>query len=129
MDSGLAYDNGTDSTAIFSQIKLQSVANGLDDNQDGIIDNAIDPEDTAAGGAGAGAGVGRGLTTKPGSQEDLVVNVGDRVFFEFDKYNLKADARKTLQRQTVWLKKYPANAITVQGHCDERGTREYNLAL
>lgn len=83
----------------------------------------------AGAGAGAGAGVGRGLTTKPGSQEDLVVNVGDRVFFEFDKYNLKADARKTLQRQTVWLKKYPANAITVQGHCDERGTREYNLAL
>ncbi len=69
------------------------------------------------------------MTTKPGSQEDLVVNVGDRVFFDFDKYSLKADARKTLQRQAVWLKKYQANTITVQGHCDERGTREYNLAL
>lgn len=83
-----------------------------------------------AGGSGAAsAGAGSGLTTKPGTQEDLVVNVGDRVFFNFDKFSLKADARKTLQRQAVWLKKYPANTITVQGHCDERGTREYNLAL
>ncbi len=78
---------------------------------------------------GGGGGGGAGLTTKPGSQEDLVVNVGDRVFFDFDKFSLKADARKTLQRQAVWLKKYQANTITVQGHCDERGTREYNLAL
>lgn len=89
-----------------------------------------------AGGSGATASTGStastgptGLTTKLGSQEDLVVNVGDRVFFDFDKYSLKGDARKTLQRQASWLKKYPANTITVQGHCDERGTREYNLAL
>ncbi len=90
-----------------------------------------------AGGSGSTGSTGStggstgptGLTTKPGSQEDLVVNVGDRVFFAFDKYSLKADALKTLQRQATWLKKYPANTITVQGHCDERGTREYNLAL
>lgn len=65
----------------------------------------------------------------PGSQEDLVANVGDRVFFDFDKYDLKADAQATLQRQAAWLKQYASNAVTVEGHCDERGTREYNLAL
>jgi len=64
-----------------------------------------------------------------GSQEDLVVNVGDRVFFDFDKYNLNAEARGTLEKQAAWLRKYPVVMITVQGHCDERGTREYNLAL
>lgn len=65
----------------------------------------------------------------PGSQEDLVVNVGDRVFFDFDKFDLKADARATLEKQAAWLKKYPSASVTLEGHCDERGTREYNLAL
>ena len=66
---------------------------------------------------------------KAGSQEDLVVNVGDRVFFAFDKYDLNNDARDTLKRQAAWLKANPTVTITVEGHCDERGTREYNLAL
>ena len=66
---------------------------------------------------------------KMGSQEDLVVNVGDRVFFDFDRYNLKPDARRTLEKQAVWLKKHPSAGITLEGHADERGTREYNLAL
>ncbi len=65
----------------------------------------------------------------PGSVEDLVANVGDRVFFDFDKYNLKPAAQATLERQAAWLKTYPAVTITIEGHCDERGTREYNLAL
>jgi peptidoglycan-associated lipoprotein len=64
-----------------------------------------------------------------GSAEDFVVNVGDRVFFGFNKYTLKPQARKTLQRQAAWLKKFPALTIAIEGHCDERGTREYNLAL
>lgn len=64
-----------------------------------------------------------------GSQEDLVVNVGDRVFFDFDKYNLKAEARAVLEKQAAWLNKYRVVTINVEGHCDERGTREYNLAL
>ena len=66
---------------------------------------------------------------RPGSQEDLVVNVGDRVYFGFDKFNLKADARKTLDKQGAWLKANPSVTVTLEGHCDERGTREYNLAL
>ncbi len=65
----------------------------------------------------------------PGSQEDLVVSVGDRVFFGYDKYSLKADARKTLERQAAWLKGNPSVTFAIEGHADERGTREYNLAL
>jgi peptidoglycan-associated lipoprotein len=65
----------------------------------------------------------------PGSQEDLVVSVGDRVFFDYDKYSLKGNARKTLDKQGAWLKSNPSVAIALEGHADERGTREYNLAL
>jgi len=65
----------------------------------------------------------------PGSTQDFVVNVGDRVFFDLNKYDLKDDARATLDKQAAWLKQYPNYAITVEGHCDERGTREYNFAL
>lgn len=66
---------------------------------------------------------------QPGTQQDLVVNVGDRVFFDYDKYDLRPDARATVERQAQWLRTYPGVQITVQGHSDERGTREYNLAL
>lgn len=81
-----------------------------------------------AAGAGAGAAAAPGAVV-PGSQQDLVVNVGDRVFFDFDKFNLKPEAQRTLERQSSWLKKYPNIRILVAGNCDERGTREYNLAL
>ncbi|WP_316977759.1 peptidoglycan-associated lipoprotein Pal [Shumkonia mesophila] len=64
-----------------------------------------------------------------GSKEDFVVNVGDRVFFDFDKFDLKPEAQATLKKQAGWLQKYPSVAVTVEGHADERGTREYNLAL
>jgi len=80
------------------------------------------------GGAG-GKGVGAGGPAKPGTQEDLVVNVGDRVFFEFNASDLTSEARATLDRQAAWLKKYSSIDVTIEGHCDERGTREYNLAL
>ncbi len=83
-----------------------------------------------AGGAGGAVGSSSGLPSpRMGSAEDFVVNVGDRVFYDFDKYTLKPQARETLQRQSAWLKKFPAVTISIQGHCDERGTREYNLAL
>tara|TARA_B100001964_G_scaffold222099_1_gene266693 strand:+ start:268 stop:819 length:552 start_codon:yes stop_codon:yes gene_type:complete len=65
----------------------------------------------------------------PGSQEDLIVNVGDRVYFGFDSFELDADAKELLQDQAAWLKQYNKSSITIEGHCDERGTREYNLAL
>ena len=65
----------------------------------------------------------------PGSAEDFRVNVGDTVHFDFDQYNVKDSDRTILTRQAAWLAKYPAVRVTVEGHCDERGTREYNLAL
>tara|TARA_B100000029_G_scaffold509174_1_gene597737 strand:+ start:762 stop:1349 length:588 start_codon:yes stop_codon:yes gene_type:complete len=66
---------------------------------------------------------------EPGSQEDLIVNVGDRVFFNYDSSELDSDAQELLQDQVAWLKQYSDVSIIVEGHCDERGTREYNLAL
>jgi peptidoglycan-associated lipoprotein len=65
----------------------------------------------------------------PGSQEDLVANVGDRVFFEFNKSTLTDDAQKTLGKQADWLAKYPTVKVQLAGNADERGTEEYNLAL
>jgi peptidoglycan-associated lipoprotein len=65
----------------------------------------------------------------PGSAEDLKVNVGDTVHFDYDKYNVTDEDRGVLQRQSAWLQKYPQVRVTIEGHCDERGTREYNLAL
>ena len=64
-----------------------------------------------------------------GTQEDLIVNVGDRVFFEFDSSELTVDAQATLDAQAAWLSQYSDTDITIEGHADERGTREYNLAL
>jgi peptidoglycan-associated lipoprotein len=64
-----------------------------------------------------------------GSAEDLRVNVGDTVHFAYDKYDIQDEDRAILQRQAAWLGKYPQIRVTVEGHCDERGTREYNLAL
>lgn len=64
-----------------------------------------------------------------GSVEDFQRNVGDRVFFGYDRYDLTPEARATLEKQAAWLQKYPGVRIRVAGHADERGTVEYNLAL
>jgi peptidoglycan-associated lipoprotein len=65
----------------------------------------------------------------PGSQQDLATNVGDRVFFAYDSTDLAPEATDTLTRQVEWLNRYPNLQITIEGHSDERGTREYNIAL
>ena len=65
----------------------------------------------------------------PGSQQDFVVNVGDRVFFDTDSSDLSDQARATLDKQAQWLNMYNRYSFTIEGHADERGTREYNLAL
>ena len=65
----------------------------------------------------------------PGSAEDLRVNVGDTVHFAYNAYNIEDNDKGTLQRQATWLSKYPGVRVTVEGDCDERGTREYSLAL
>jgi peptidoglycan-associated lipoprotein len=104
------------------------------------------PESTVgAGGAGTGAGYGDASRNAGGSGSMATAPIGggagmsgsslsaagvaDTVFFGFDAVDLSAEARGTLERQAAWLKQNPQRAITIEGHCDERGTREYNLAL
>ena len=81
---------------------------------------AKQPDQTAALG---------GAAAVPGSQQDFIVNVGDRVFFESDSSELTLQARETLDKQAQWLNQYSRYAFTIEGHADERGTREYNIAL
>jgi len=95
----------------------------------------------AAPGVGTGAGSGlpnaaprgavgaTGMAATPGSVEDFTVNVGERVFFDTDQYTVRADARPVLQAQAAWLARYPQVRVIIEGNADERGTREYNLAL
>jgi peptidoglycan-associated lipoprotein len=81
--------------------------------------------------AGRG-GVGQsplGGTARPGSQEDLASTVGDRVLFATDAFRVGGDQAPIVQRQAEWMNRYPQVQVTVEGHADERGTREYNLAL
>ena len=68
-------------------------------------------------------------TIVPGSVQDFTQNVGDRVRFGYDRSDLDADAHTVLDKQAAWLSRYPGVTISVEGHCDERGTREYNIAL
>jgi peptidoglycan-associated lipoprotein len=81
------------------------------------------PATTGGGGGAMNTGVA------PGSEQDLVANVGDRVFYDFNKSDLSSDADATLGRQAAWLNKYPSVNVLVAGNADERGTETYNLAL
>jgi peptidoglycan-associated lipoprotein len=91
------------------------------------------PDATAAagglGGAGGAGGFGAGGPATPGSTQDFAVNVGDRVFFETDSTDLTPTAVAILDRQAQWLARYPRYTILIEGHADERGTREYNFSL
>jgi peptidoglycan-associated lipoprotein len=69
------------------------------------------------------------IAIEPGSNRDFISNIGDRVFFDTAKTSLGPEAKAMLTRQAAWLKQFTAHAITIEGHADERGTREYNLAL
>jgi peptidoglycan-associated lipoprotein len=97
-----------------------------------LLAACADTTPTTGGAAGGASATGAPTTSgsvQPGTEQDLVQNVGDRVFFDYDKSDIKAEGRQVLQRQADWLKKYSNVTVTVEGHCDERGTREYNLAL
>ena len=85
-------------------------------NKDGLAD-------------GAGSGFTSGGAATPGSAQDFVVNVGDRVFFETDSTDLTPTAVATLDKQAQWLQRYPHYTFILEGHADERGTREYNFSL
>ncbi len=92
--------------AIVAALAIAACANKPSDQQGGMLSSAA-----------------------PGSQQDFVVNVGDRVFFETDSSELTPQARATLEKQAQWLQNYNRYSFTVEGHADERGTREYNIAL
>jgi peptidoglycan-associated lipoprotein len=106
---------------ICSAMLLVSACASKKDGVDGSLDAGMDPSMSADGGMG-GAPV-------PGTQEDLVVNVGDRVLFGYDSYDLSPEGRTTLENQAAWLGQYGSLSVVIEGHADERGTREYNLAL
>jgi len=96
-----------------------------------------------SGSSAEGRGIGRdGISGRPdvsadaarnaamrGSPEYFRQTVGDRVFFDLDRWDLRPDARATLEKQAAWLKEFPQRGILIEGHADERGTREYNLAI
>ena len=84
------------------------------------------PEPAPGPGGPPGGGASR---FGPGSQQDLAATAGDRIFFAFDSAEISAEGRQILQRQADWLRRYGNVTVTIEGHCDERGTREYNLAL
>ncbi|MEF3368059.1 peptidoglycan-associated lipoprotein Pal [Methylocystis sp. 9N] len=90
---------------------------------------AKNPADEAAGDLAGSRYAGRGGPATPGSSQDFVVNVGDRIFFETDSTDLTSTAQATLDKQAEWLNRYARYSFTVEGHADERGTREYNFAL
>ncbi len=96
----------------------------LDSSMSGMNNGQLSGADM---GAANGMAPVNGVT--PGTQQDLVVNVGDRIFFGYDQSDVSAEGQSTLERQATWLKQYPNVSITIEGHADERGTREYNLAL
>ena len=88
---------------------------------------AVGPQyPTAPTGPVSGGNVG---APAPGSEQDFVVNVGDRVYFDYDQYAIRADARPILDGQAAWLNRYRSVRVRIEGNADERGTREYNFAL
>ncbi len=94
-----------------------------------LLLGACETASTGGDASGSGASSGDTQAPAPGTQEDLVVNVGDRVFFGFDEYTLTGEAQATLDRVAAWMQSNPSVTVMVEGHADERGTREYNLAL
>ena len=101
----------------------------------GIISACTSSPKDSADSTGSGSSTSSSSSTassdasiEPGSQEDLIVNVGDRVFFGYNSAELDADAQELLQDQVAWIKQHNAS-VAIEGHCDERGTREYNFAL
>lgn len=109
-------------TACESSPEVNSSLNGDGSSRPGA-------NSSGTGGPFASGAISREVTQAPGSAEDFVVNVGDRVLFKVDRFDLEKEARTVIENQAIWLKRYPGITVTVEGHADERGTREYNLAL
>jgi peptidoglycan-associated lipoprotein len=89
---------------------------------------SLDADGLGGGGPGGNELAGSAAQV-PGSEEDFAANVGDRVFFANDQTSLTQEGKDTLMKQAAWLKEYPDVAVQIEGHADERGTREYNISL
>ena len=92
-------------------------------------DEPVETASTQGAGSTTQTGAATGPAVGEGTVEDFNQNVGNTVYFGFDRYDLTAEAQAQLQKEAAWLQQYPQHTVTVEGHCDERGTREYNLAL
>lgn len=96
----------------------------------GAVETPAAPANPVYNNAGAGNVDGGAIApVRPGSEQDFVVNVGDRVYFDLDSYQVKPEAYARLNAQVQWLQRYPGVRVRIEGNADERGTREYNLAL
>ena len=96
-----------------------------------VVSACESTSDSGAGASGSGSG---SITPLPAAEplalkDQFVVDVGDRVFFSFDRFDIESDQKQVLDRQAAWLKSHIFVTVTIEGHADERGTREYNLAL
>lgn len=98
---------------------------GTDEPSGPVVSSAVGVNDER----GIGSDTLAANQPAPGTQEDLELSVGDRIYFDFDSAVLSPVAIETLDRQGAWLRQYPNIVVTVEGHADERGTREYNLAI
>src|SRR5882757_1890310 len=92
-------------------------------------DEPVETASTQGAGTTTQTGAATGNGAAEGTVDDFNQNVGNTVYFGFDRYDLTAEAQAQLQKEAAWLQQYPQHTVTVEGHCDERGTREYNLAL
>ncbi|MEO5375397.1 MAG: peptidoglycan-associated lipoprotein Pal [Alphaproteobacteria bacterium] len=109
---------------IFAAVALVAACESASDQGSGASSGGASTPMTRMDSSGSSSAI------QPGSAADFAANVGsDRVFFDFDKYQVRADAKPILAKWAAWMNKYPATPITIEGHADERGTREYNLAL
>lgn len=115
--------------SLMAALLLVSACETTPDGSSGSSSGSGNKWGTGANGAGVESGALKNPNAKPGSVEDFIDNVGDRVWFGFDSAELSDEGRATLDAQAEWLKQYGSVSLVVEGHCDERGTREYNLAL
>lgn len=94
-----------------------------------LVDPGAPTQPAGPSGPIAPTGPVNGGPVTPGSIRDFTINVGDRIYFDFDSYSIRADASRILAAQAAWLSRYPQVQVRIEGNADERGTREYNLAL
>jgi len=126
---GVEMPMGLKAFCLFGLVALVGACEtSSEDGASSDIGGAGSSDSAAASTSVSGSGSGS-ISREALPPAEALVDVGDRVYFGYDQYDLNAKARATLEKQAALLRKYPATNIIIQGHCDERGTREYNLAL